>query len=130
MYKSYRLKTFIVKSNDDLRQEVIAMQLMKRMKEIFEAANLSIYLRPYEIFITSSSSGIIEFVPDTMSVDGLKKKFPLGRKWTLKTFYERYFINNFEEAQKNFVESFAGYSLFSYIFNIKDRHNGNILIDS
>ena len=34
-YKTYKLKTIIVKSNDDLRQEVLAMQLMKRMKEIF-----------------------------------------------------------------------------------------------
>lgn len=49
---------------------------MKRLKEIFEEANLSIYLRPYEIFITSSNSGMIEFVPDTVSLDALKKKFP------------------------------------------------------
>lgn len=34
-YKSYRLKTMIVKANDDLRQEVLAMQLMKRMQTIF-----------------------------------------------------------------------------------------------
>lgn len=39
-------------------------------------------------------------------------------------------FRNFEEAQKNFVESLAGYSLFNYIFNVKDRHNGNILLDS
>lgn len=24
----------------------------------------------------------------------------------------------------------AGYSIFTYLFNVKDRHNGNILIDS
>ena len=31
---------------------------------------------------------------------------------------------------KNFAESLAGYSIFCYLFNVKDRHNGNILIDS
>lgn len=94
---------------------------------------MNIYLRPYDIFITSSSSGMVEFIPDTVSVDSLKKKFPkkaTGKPWSLRTFYERYFINNFEEAQKNFVESLAGYSLYNYIFNVKDRHNGNILIDA
>lgn len=50
--------------------------------------------------------------------------------WTLRTFFDKYFVNNFEEAQKNFVESLAGYSLYNYIFNVKDRHNGNILLDS
>jgi phosphatidylinositol 4-kinase len=49
----------------------------------------------------------------------------------LRTFYEKNFKDYyFDEAQNNFVESLAGYSLFNYLFNVKDRHNGNILIDS
>lgn len=112
---------------------MLAIQLMKRFQEIFKKANLKIYLRAYDIFITSSNSGMIEFIPDTISIDGLKKKFPKpkpGQKpWTLKTFYTKYFGEYFEEAQKNFAESLAGYCLFNYIFNVKDRHNGNIMID-
>ena len=84
------------------------------------------------MFITSSNSGMIEFISDTVSIDGLKKKFPkrTSKAWNMRTFYEKYFVNNFEEAQKNFVESLAGYCLFNYIFNVKDRHNGNIMIDN
>ena len=41
-------------------------------------------------------------MPDTVSLDGLKKKFPKQKSgskvWTLKTFFDKYFINNFEEA--------------------------------
>lgn len=76
-YGTWTLKPLIVKSNDDLRQEVLALQLMKRLAQIFEEVpNLNIYLRPYDIFVTSSNSGFLEFIPDTCSVDFLKKRFP------------------------------------------------------
>ena len=36
----------------------------------------------------------------------------------------------FEKARKAFLVSEAGYAIASYILQCKDRHNGNILIDS
>ena len=102
------------------------MQLIKRFQEVFKEADIPLKLRPYDILITSSTSGLIEFLPNTISIDGLKKK--ISSNLNLNTFY-RSFFKNFDEAQKNFVESLAAYSLIAYIMQIKDRHNGNILID-
>ncbi|TNV83483.1 hypothetical protein FGO68_gene10323 [Halteria grandinella] len=128
----YRIMPVIAKANDDLRQEVMAMQLMRRVKGVFEGrGETGLWLRPYEIMVTSGSAGFIEFIPDTISVDQLKKKFPRDAGWTLLTYYEkRYGDLHFKEAQINFIQSLAAYSLFNYLFNVKDRHNGNILLDA
>ena len=127
-FKTYSIRNFIAKANDDLRQELLAMQMIKLFNEIFKKAQIPLKIHPYEILITSSSSGLLEFLSNTSSIDGIKKAMVTKSK-NLNLFYRKYFNDDFEEAQKNFVESLAAYSLICYYLQIKDRHNGNILID-
>ena len=127
-FKTYSIRNFIAKANDDLRQELLAMQMIKLFNDIFKKAQISLKIHPYEILITSSSSGLLEFLSNTSSIDGIKKAMVTKSK-NLNLFYRKYFNDDFEEAQKNFVESLAAYSLICYYLQIKDRHNGNILID-
>ena len=97
----------------------MTMQLIKKFNEVFQKAEIPLKLHPYEILITSSSSGLLEFLTNTNSIDGVKKKLP--KKWNLNNFYRNFFKENFEEAQKNFVESLSAYCIVQHVLNIKDR---------
>lgn len=122
---------FIVKSNDDLRQEVLCLQLIRQFQDIFQSADLPLRLLPYGIIATSASTGMIEYVKDATSLDGLKKRrgYTTLSNHFLKT-YGDVESPTYKAAMTNFVRSMAAYSLACYFLQIKDRHNGNIMIDS
>lgn len=126
-FKSYKIKSYIFKTNDDLKQELLCMQLIKRIGEIFKKNDLPLKVFPYEIVITSERCGFVELIPNTHSIDYLKKYF---QSKSLKDIYNILFEQNFDDAQLNFMYSLAAYSIICYILQIKDRHNGNILIDN
>ena len=74
--KTWRISRMIVKAGDDLRQEQLAMQILYKFQQIFKEAKLDLWLRPYEILATKPGCGLIEAVPDALSLDSIKKKMP------------------------------------------------------
>lgn len=119
----------IFKSGDDTRQDMLALQVIELLRRVFDSAGLGVYLFPYRIISTLPECGMIEVVPNSLSRDQIGQK-------TGDTMYD-YFLAKygprsspeFQEARNNFIRSMAGYSVASYILQVKDRHNGNILID-
>jgi len=128
----WRIVPMIVKSGDDLRQEQFASQLIGLFNAIFEEEGLSLWLHPYDVLATSPDCGLIEAVSDTISLDSLKKNDPYYTN--LKDFFIRYFGKPksaaYKKAVSNFCESLAAYCIVCYILQIKDRHNGNLLLDA
>ena len=57
----------------------------------------------------------------------------MGRNSQIVDYFKQQFGStkrqSFKQARQNFCKSLAAYSLLCYILQIKDRHNGNILID-
>ncbi|CAA2970128.1 phosphatidylinositol 4-kinase beta 1-like [Olea europaea subsp. europaea] len=124
------LRSVIVKSGDDCRQEHLAVQLISHFYDIFQEAGLPLWLRPYEVLVTSSYTALIETIPDTASLHSIKSRFPDIS--SLRDFFVAKYQENspsYKLAQRNFVESMAGYSLVCYLLQVKDRHNGNLLLD-
>ena len=105
---------------------MFALQMIKKFQEIL--SKIGIFINSYEVITTSPSSGLIEFLPNTNSIDGILKSIP--STWKLNQFFRNFFKNNLKEAQKNFAESLAGFCIISYFLQIKDRHNGNIMLDN
>ncbi|CAG5094279.1 Oidioi.mRNA.OKI2018_I69.XSR.g13415.t1.cds [Oikopleura dioica] len=128
--KNWKLLPIIVKCGDDLRQEMLAYQLMTALKAAWDKEMTKIWIRPYKILVTGPDSGILEPIVNAPSVHQIKKMEPGG--------LQAYFIKEFGAptsegymtAMNNFVLSCAGYSLVCYLLQVKDRHNGNILLDS
>lgn len=58
-FPSYKLRQFMVKGGDDLRQEVLCMQLIYKFNSIWRNAGLSLKLRPYDIIVSSEDSGFL-----------------------------------------------------------------------
>jgi len=49
---TWKLMRIIVKSNDDVRQEQFAMQLISQFDQIFKQKKLDMWMKPYEILAT------------------------------------------------------------------------------
>lgn len=112
----------IVKSNDDIRQEAFAMQMISCMAQIFKQAKCSLWLRPYEIIATGPRCGLIEVVSDALSIHAIKEKHMelTGQFSTLNDYFNEQFGQNKKSKRRvtavdNFCNSLAAYSLVCYI---------------
>ena len=130
---SHKIFRCIFKTHEDLRQEQFATQLINEFYQIFKLENTGCWLNTYEIISTGNDAGLVEMVNDSVSLDQLKQKI---HQASLHDFYLYNFGNgdenspSYKRAMDNYVASLAGYSLVCYFLQIKDRHNGNILLDN
>ncbi|XP_041673925.1 phosphatidylinositol 4-kinase beta isoform X2 [Drosophila eugracilis] len=127
---NWRLLSAIVKCGDDLRQELMATQLLQMFKIIWQEEQVDLWVRPYKIVCLSNDSGLIEPILNTVSLHQIKKNSNKSLKDYFLDEYGSPTGESFRRAQKNFVQSCAAYCLISYLLQVKDRHNGNILFHS
>jgi phosphatidylinositol 4-kinase len=142
--KNWELISVIVKTGADLRQEAFACQLIQVCTKIWEDADIPIWTKRMRILVTGESSGLIETITNGVSLHSLKRSLTLAsiaagtnprkRIATLKD----HFVKTFGEPETEsyvagvdaFTRSLAAYSVISYVLQLKDRHNGNLLIDN
>ncbi|XP_013384891.1 phosphatidylinositol 4-kinase beta [Lingula anatina] len=127
---NWRLLSAIIKCGDDLRQELLAFQVLTQLQNIWTQERIPLWVKPYNILVLSNDSGMIEPIVNAVSLHQIKKQSKMS---LMEYFVHEYGPPNSEEfleAQRNFVSSCAGYALVCYLMQVKDRHNGNILLDA
>jgi phosphatidylinositol 4-kinase len=142
--KNWDLVSVIVKTGADLRQEAFACQLIRVCAKIWEAANVPVWVKEMRILVTGESSGLIETITNGVSLHSLKRSLTLASiaaqtnpRKRLATLRD-HFIKTFGDIDSKgyaagldaFTKSLAAYSMICYVLQLKDRHNGNILIDN
>ena len=137
----------IFKVGDDCRQDVLALQLIAMFKNIFTAVGLTLYLYPYRVTATAPGvrstnpvymrsaryftlqCGVIDVVPNSTSRDEMGRAKVNDLQGFFVSKYGGEDSVAYQNARLNFIQSMAAYSVACYILQIKDRHNGNIMID-
>ncbi|KAG4159921.1 hypothetical protein ERO13_D02G202895v2 [Gossypium hirsutum] len=120
----------IFKVGDDCRQDVLALQVIAQLRDIFGAVGLDLYLFPYGVLPTGPGRGIIEVVPNTRSRSQMGETTDGGLYEIFQQDFGPVGSPSFEAARRNFLVSSAGYAVASLLLQPKDRHNGNLLFDS
>ncbi|KIN07310.1 hypothetical protein OIDMADRAFT_185802 [Oidiodendron maius Zn] len=142
--KNWDVVSVIVKTGADLRQEAFACQLIQVCDKIWQDAQTPVWVKRMRILVTGESSGLIETITNGVSLHSIKRSLtlatieagqnPRGRIATLKDHFVKSFgppeSDAYKAAEDAFKRSLAAYSIISYILQLKDRHNGNVLIDN
>lgn len=140
---NWDLCSVIAKNGSDLPQEAFACQLISMISNVWASRQIPAWTKRMKILITSANTGLVETITNAISIHSIKKSLTeisiasgsnnKGRIFTLKDYFEKLFGDSntasYRMAQDNFARSLASYSVICYILQIKDRHNGNIMLD-
>ncbi|KJE92870.1 phosphoinositide-3-kinase [Capsaspora owczarzaki ATCC 30864] len=129
----------LLKCGDDVRQDMLTLQLIRLMDRLWKANNLDLRLITYDCIATDVSGagvGLIQAVRDATTLSAIQKlvagSAAVFKENTISVWLRQQ--NPIEEdyiaAVDNFTLSCAGYCVATYVLGIGDRHNDNIMLKS
>ncbi|GMH75300.1 hypothetical protein TrVE_jg7505 [Triparma verrucosa] len=124
----------IFKAGDDLRQDLMTLQLLRIMDTFWTQNGLDLRLNPYMCCATGHDLGMIEVVKNSDTTARIQVQY--GGKnmgaWR-NTPIDQFLKDNnkgtqYFDAVQNFVHTCAGYCVATYVLGIGDRHADNIMV--
>ena len=127
----------IFKAGDDLRQDILTLQVLRVMDKIWLDRKLNLHLLPYNVVSTGDGQGMVEFVTNAQTTTHIHTHYGGGPQKGARdvTTHLKYLVDgnghnveSLEKARDIYSRSTAGYSIASYVLGLGDRHPSNIMV--
>ncbi|KAM5247759.1 phosphatidylinositol 4,5-bisphosphate 3-kinase catalytic subunit delta isoform 3-T3 [Ctenodactylus gundi] len=125
----------IFKNGDDLRQDMLTLQMIQLMDVLWKQEGLDLRMTPYGCLPTGDRTGLIEVVlhSDTIANIQLNKSnmaatAAFNKDALLNWLKSKNPGEALDRAIEEFTLSCAGYCVATYVLGIGDRHSDNIML--
>ncbi len=120
------------KKGDDLRQDILTLQLFKVMHNLWFENGLKFRMSNYQVICTGYFQGMLQIVTESETLATIHKNYgtiiaPFSSK-PLKQWLKNNGSCGEQEITNNFKLSCVAYCLATFVLGIGDRHNDNIMI--
>ncbi|XP_042313100.1 phosphatidylinositol 4,5-bisphosphate 3-kinase catalytic subunit beta isoform isoform X2 [Sceloporus undulatus] len=125
----------IFKNGDDLRQDMLTLQMLRLMDLLWKEAGLDLRMLPYGCLATGDLSGLIEVVSTSETIADIQLNSSnvaaaaaFNKDALLNWLKENNTGDDLDRAIETFTLSCAGYCVATYVLGIGDRHSDNIMV--
>ncbi|XP_031752708.1 phosphatidylinositol 4-phosphate 3-kinase C2 domain-containing subunit beta isoform X1 [Xenopus tropicalis] len=123
----------IFKCGDDLRQDMLTLQMIRIMNKIWVQEGLDMQMVIFRCFSTGRGRGMVEMIPSAETLRKIQAEHGVTGSFMdrpLADWLQKHnpTVNEYEKAVVNFIYSCAGCCVATYVLGICDRHNDNIML--